>query len=118
MSISKTFCPAKWDEIFVNLGANYVYSCCRSDVVKITKKEDINTALDQQKLNLLNNIQDPACNYCWKIENQGYTSLRHRYLEKFDEKLFPLYQNNSTRIKSLEVSLGNECNFQCTYCNP
>jgi organic radical activating enzyme len=117
-SLPKTFCPAKWDEIFVNLGANYVYACCKSEVVKITKKEDINDALDQQKYNLLNGIQDPACDYCWKIENAGHTSLRQKYLEEFDIDQFDQYKNNQVKPKQVEVSLGNECNFQCTYCNP
>jgi organic radical activating enzyme len=117
-NLPKTFCPAKWDEIFVNLGANYVYACCRSDVIKITKKEDINAALDQQKYNLLNEIQDTACDYCWKIENAGHISLRQKYLEEFDVNYFDQYKTNQVKPKQVEVSLGNECNFQCTYCNP
>ena len=117
-NLPKTFCPAKWDEIFVNLGANYVYACCRSEVVKIVKKEDINAALDQQKTNLLNDIQDPSCNYCWKVENAGHTSLRKKYLAEFDVNQFDQYKNNQVKPKQVEVSLGNECNFQCTYCNP
>ena len=117
-NLPKTFCPAKWDEIFVNLGANYVYACCKSEIVKITKKEDINAALDRQKYNLLNGIQDPACNYCWKIENAGYSSLRQKYLEEFNVNQIDQYKNNQVKPKQVEVSLGNECNFQCTYCNP
>ncbi len=117
-NLPKTFCPAKWDEIFVNLGANYVYACCKSEIVKITKKEDINAALDRQKYNLLNGIQDPACNYCWKIENAGYISLRQKYLEEFDVNQIDQYKTNQVKPKQVEVSLGNECNFQCTYCNP
>jgi len=118
MTIPKTFCPAKWDEVLINLSANYVYSCCKSTPVQITKKEDINTALDQQRSNLLTGIQDPACNYCWKVENQGHESLRHRYLKLFDQSQFENYKNNTTSLKQIEVSLGNECNFQCIYCNP
>jgi MoaA/NifB/PqqE/SkfB family radical SAM enzyme len=118
MSISKTFCPAKWDEINVNLNANYVYSCCESVPIKINRKEDINQALDQQRNNLLEGIQDPACNYCWKNENAGYESLRHRYLKSFDYSKIEDYKNNKTVIKQIEVNLGNECNFQCIYCNP
>ena len=117
-NLPKTFCPAKWDEIFVNLGANYVYACCKSEIVKIVKKEDINVALDRQKYNLLNGIQDPACNYCWNVENAGHVSLRQKYLADFDINQFDQYKNNQVNPKQVEVSLGNECNFQCTYCNP
>lgn len=118
MTISKTFCPAKWDELHVNLSANYVYSCCKSQPIKITKKEDISHALDQQKNNLLNGIQDPACDYCWKVENQGFRSLRQNYLFGFEMPLVDRYKNNSIPLKKIEINLGNECNFQCTYCNP
>lgn len=118
MTISKTFCPAKWDEILVNLSANYVYSCCKSIPIKITKKEDIEKALNDQRNNLLNGIQDPACNYCWQVENTGHSSLRKQYLTDFDYKKINQYINNKTKLKKIEVSLGNECNFQCTYCNP
>lgn len=118
MTISKTFCPAKWDEILVNLSANYVYSCCKSTPIKISKKSDIDTALEQQKNNLLDGTQDPACNYCWKLENQGYPSLRQNYLLDFDDSNIEQYKNNTVTLKKIEVNLGNECNFQCTYCNP
>jgi len=118
MSISKTFCPAKWDEILVNLSANYVYSCCKSVPIKITKKEDIEHALNQQRKNLLDGIQDPACNYCWQVENTGHKSRRHQYLNVFDQSKFDEYKNNTVVLKKIEISLGNECNFQCIYCNP
>ena len=116
--MSETFCPAKWDEIYINLGVNYVYACCKSEVVKFTKKEEIETALSQQKYNLLNGIQDPSCNYCWKNENAGYTSRRHGYLKEFDTTQIDQYKNNQVKPKKVEINLGNECNFQCTYCNP
>ncbi len=118
MSISKTFCPAKWNELLVNLSANYVYACCKAVPVKIVKKEDINNALDQQKYNLLNDIQDVSCDYCWQVENQGHKSLRHKYLENFDYNSLGLYENNQIKPKIIEINLGNECNFQCVYCNP
>jgi len=118
MTILKTFCPAKWNEIFVNLNENYVYSCCKSFPVKITKKEDIERALDDQKKNLLSGIQDPSCSYCWKVENQGYTSLRQSYLSEFDYSTIDQYIDNTISPRKIEINLGNECNFQCTYCNP
>jgi len=116
--IPNTFCPAKWDEIILNLSANYVYSCCKSVPIKITNKEQIIHLLNEERSNLLTGIQDKSCNYCWKNENQGYTSRRQEYLSKFDSSNFDLYKNNQINFKKIEINLGNECNFQCTYCNP
>jgi len=111
-----TFCPAKWDELLVNPTNGFVYACCKGVPVKFINKEQISIVLDDQKNKLLNGYQDPSCNYCWNLENQGITSKRHRYLEKFTGQLSD-YQKNP-KAKQIEISLGNECNFQCIYCNP
>jgi len=121
-NIPKTFCPAKWDELIINLSQNYVYSCCKATPIKIVNKKDATTALDIQKENLLNGIQDPSCEYCWTMEKENAYSRRHRYLEYNSDALkttinFDDYQHNPLP-KKIEISLGNECNFQCNYCNP
>ena len=113
----KTFCPAKWDELFINPGYSYVYACCKSSPVKFHNKDQISTILDGQKNNLINGIQDPSCDYCWNLENQGFTSRRHEYLTKFKGSMDE-YININPKAKHVEISLGNECNFQCVYCNP
>lgn len=114
--IPDTFCPAKWNEININLNYNYVYACCKSTPIRFVKS--INEVLDKQKENLLNNVQDVSCEYCWKNENAGLPSARTLHLEKFDATTFSGYSNNTVLPKSIEVNLGNECNFQCTYCSP
>jgi organic radical activating enzyme len=114
---SKSFCPAKWDDLVVNLNYNYVYACCKSDPIKFVNSQDITRLLDQQKNNLLNGIQDPSCTYCWKLENQGQTSKRIRHLSEDKFKGVGEYINNPGP-KTIQINLGNECNFQCTYCNP
>ena len=115
-TIADTFCPAKWDELFVSFETNYAYACCKSKPMTFVK--DINEHLDQQKSNLLNGVQDSSCEYCWQIERNGNTSLRHTYLKNFDVTSYDNYINNSVTPTLLQVNLGNECNFQCTYCNP
>lgn len=117
LKIPKTFCPGKWDDLHLNFNFNYAYGCCKASPIIFVK--DWNPILDQQKENLLNGIQDPSCNYCWNVENSnGGISERYRYLKHFDESQFELYKNNSIKPSVIEVNLGNECNFQCTYCNP
>ena len=116
--MNNTFCPAKWSEIAINLSAGYVYACCKATPIKIIKKEDISNSLKKQKDNLILGIQDPTCAYCWDIENAGFSSLRHDYLEKFDRTTIDQYINDTVKYKKVEINLGNECNFQCTYCNP
>jgi MoaA/NifB/PqqE/SkfB family radical SAM enzyme len=115
-NIPDTFCPAKWDELLLNLNYNYVYSCCKSTpLIFANNYTDI---IDSQKENLLNGVKDSSCDYCWKVEEKQGSSRRHAYLEKFDIEKFDEYKNNIAAIKMLEINLGNECNFQCIYCNP
>jgi len=113
--IPDTFCPGKWDELCLNLNYNYVYGCCAATPIKFVK--NFNEVLDQQKSNLLNGIKDSSCNYCWSVEQGGQPSRRNEYTSKFDGNLEP-YINNTAPVKLLELNLGNECNFQCVYCNP
>jgi len=111
-TIPDTFCPAKWDEIHLNVQQDYVFSCCKATPIRFYK--NINQALNTQKNNLLTGIQDPSCNYCWATE----TGLRHEYLSKFDPNKFEHYKTNTVTPTLMEINLGNECNFQCLYCNP
>lgn len=112
--IPKTFCPAKWEELHVNFNYNYVYSCCKATPIKFVNS--INEVLEPQRQNLLNGVQDPSCEYCWSKENQGGVSRRLGYFKNTID-ITP-YKNGQVGFREIEINLGNECNFQCTYCNP
>jgi pyruvate-formate lyase-activating enzyme len=115
-NISKTFCPAKWDELVINSYYNFVYSCCKAAPLRFEK--EYKNALDKQKLNLLNNVQDSSCQYCWEVENNNKFSLRMQHLKDFNFDSYSEYHNLNKSIKNLEINLGNTCNLQCQYCNP
>lgn len=52
-----------------------------------------------------------ACSSCWKHENSGYPSMRTRLNDlKFND--------DSKKLKYLELNTGNTCNIQCIMCNP
>ena len=114
--IPDTFCPAKWDELYVSFEVNYAYSCCKSTPTHFTNK--VIEIVSKERQNLLNGIQDASCSYCWQVEHNNGKSLRHRYLESFDASKFDEYKNNNKDPSQIQVTIGNECNFQCTYCNP
>ena len=110
-----TFCPAKWDELIINTSYNYVYGCCKAKPEKFVN--DYNEIIDHQKQNLLNNVKDPSCSYCWNSEKTNGTSLRTQFLKKFEVSTFNEYKNNKSP-KVIEINVGNACNMQCMYCNP
>ena len=114
--IPDTFCPAKWDELVLSFEMNYAYACCKSTPKKVG--DNVMEFISKEKINLLNGVQDSSCNFCWDVENAGGTSRRHEYLQTFNHATLPDYIDDSVSPRSIEVNIGNECNFQCTYCNP
>lgn len=102
---SNTFCPAKWQELHVHFTEKYAYACCKAAPAQFVTHPD--EVIIPQKLNLLNNVKDPSCMYCWRMEDQGKKSYRQ---ERFT--------NQSTEFLKLEINLDNFCNFACAYCNP
>lgn len=114
-TIPKTFCPAKWDELYVSFEMNYAYSCCKSKTTRF--ENDVLEFVSRERYAMLQQQQDPSCEYCWNVENAGGTSLRHYHLDNFTGN-YADYANNTAQPKLVQVSVGNECNLQCTYCNP
>ena len=114
--ISDTFCPSKWDELNLNLNYNYAYGCCKA--TPMVYQHNHEEVINPQKQNLLSDIKDPSCNYCWNVEINGGTSKRHAQLAKFDHATYDQYVNNALPLNILEINLGNSCNLQCAYCNP
>jgi pyruvate-formate lyase-activating enzyme len=114
-SIPDTFCPAKWDELYVSFEMNYAYSCCKSKTTRF--ENNVLEFVSRERYAMLQGKQDPGCDYCWTVENAGGRSLRHHHLENFTGN-YADYADNTTPPKLVQVSVGNECNLQCTYCNP
>jgi pyruvate-formate lyase-activating enzyme len=104
-----TQCKAKGNELHLWLHFGQLASCCKSFPVDLTQ-EDLKDFLNHpvisnQKNNLDSGIQDPSCEYCWKMENKGLSSLRTA-------------KNLSPSRKVLEISFDNTCNLYCLYCGP
>jgi len=114
-SIPDTFCPAKWDELYVSFEMNYAYSCCKSKPTRFNN--NVLEFVSRERYAMLQGVQDPSCDYCWTVEREGGRSLRHYHLDKFAGN-YADYTSNTAQPKLVQVSVGNECNLQCTYCNP
>lgn len=113
--IPDTFCPAKWDELYVSFEMNYAYSCCKGKTTRFNN--NVLEFVSRERYAMLQGQQDPSCEYCWDVEERGGKSLRHHHLENFTGN-YADYANNAAQPKLVQVSVGNECNLQCTYCNP
>jgi organic radical activating enzyme len=130
-SHSSCLCLAKFTQVTMHLGSGLVHSCHHPRVHKIPLEEIqknpaalFNTNhLQQSRTQMLKGHRPLECDYCWRIEDSGensdrfYKSLEDWALESYDE----IVDAQGTEIfkpKYLEVSFGNACNMQCTYCGP
>lgn len=112
--------------IYANSGIHLLHDklfkpCCQStDFPSISSNEyTIQEAYNHiyfSKLreNLKNGIKDPICQRCWNDEEKGIKSLRQTQLENYPE----LENVQSEKIKFLEISLSNICNYKCRTCYP
>jgi MoaA/NifB/PqqE/SkfB family radical SAM enzyme len=120
--LSTSLCPRPWTHLEVNNQGN-ISACCVSNKV-FGKINDVSLpeVFDSQSIKdfrqqFLNNDRPVECNACWRIEDQGLTSSRVRFLGLFKKKLLTKYLS-IPKIVSLDLKPGNTCNFKCRICNP
>lgn len=132
--VSTSFCLAKWLQSTTSLSNGMTHSCHHPAMHKINA-EDIkdnplglhNTPVKIAARNdLLNNIQTPECDYCWRVENMKNDNLYSDRINKSSEIWAHPYFNDVLESglgeniypKYLEISFENTCNFGCYYCLP
>jgi MoaA/NifB/PqqE/SkfB family radical SAM enzyme len=93
---------------------NNIY-CCR-----LPSGTDIN----QVRQSILTQKRSPACNTCWKLEDQGSNSERRLHNSAFDfyldrdlEKIEQDVHDGKYQTKIVKLSTSNLCNGTCVTCN-
>lgn len=133
-TISTSFCLAKWLQSTTVLSNGFTHSCHHPHQHKIdfneVQKNHLALHNTPQKIaarhDLLNNIQTPECDYCWRVENIGNPNIYSDRINKSSEVWAMPYFNDvidsnlgeNIYPKYLEVSFENTCNFACYYCLP
>jgi organic radical activating enzyme len=136
-----TFCLLPFTHISSTNDGNYRACCCSEEIV-IAKDDGTpyNMRRDsvvevwnsehykKLRLDLLNGVKNPTCEYCWNYEAGGAYSKRQK---TNDEKhfMYPDYDifiedalaNNgalSTPPTDLDIKVGTLCNLKCIMCYP
>ena len=121
--LPKTLCAVPWSnlEIFTN---GDITPCCVSKhaVLGNIKDTDIQDAFYSERMNhirsqFLAGEKPEECRNCWKTENKNLTSTRLHKNKILKEKMLTKYFKNPN-VYSLDLKLGNACNFKCRICNP
>lgn len=140
-NISKTFCLLPFTHISTTNDGNYRACCCSEEIV-IPKADGTpynmrrDNVLDvwnsdhykKLRLDLLNDVKNPTCEYCWNYEAGGAYSKRQK---TNDEKhsMYPDYDifindalandgTLSTPPTDLDIKVGTKCNLKCIMCYP
>lgn len=116
MALNKTICSAAWYDLNIDFGAKTLSHCCKSKRENFPEnltKDFFNNSLHIQQLrkDLLNGVENSACNHCWNSYKETGTAYRD-----FKNKWKSQTQVNSY-IENIEITLDNICDMACIYCD-
>ena len=121
-TLSSSICPLPWTHLEIK-NQGEINACCisKKSFGKINKT-NIHTVFDSTEIKnfrqqFLNGGRPQECNACWRVEDQGLTSSRHRHLGLLKKDLLTTYMS-TPKIVSLDLKPGNTCNFKCRICGP
>ena len=116
-----TMCPLPWTHLEI-MPRGHVSPCCVSSLI-LGKVEDLHSKKlfhsdEMQNLRdqLLRGEKSPSCDYCWKRESHNQVSHRQRQLSLYQKDLMSQWIYDP-KIRSLDLRLGNTCNFKCRICH-
>lgn len=115
-------CPMPWMHTMVDILGAY-RPCCvyrksffNTDTHSIKQFFD-SAELKQLRTEFLQNKKPSGCNHCWDLEAAGVESHRQRNL-KFYQYDFLTKRLEDPQIQTMDLRLGNTCNFTCRMCSP
>jgi len=127
---SKIFCMFPWMHLNVTPKGD-IYPCCSNNYSTPygnTKTTTLETAFNSQdmkdlRLNMLNNMPNKICEFCYKHEEAGPYSFRtyskDHWAKRFDE-LVPNTLEDGTvedfKMHYFDIRFSNICNFKCRTC--
>lgn len=113
--MSNTWCPLPWMHQFITTKG--VKTCCESLYEELSTPEQFANSgvVADIKSTILQGKQHPHCNNCFKLERQGFTSIRQESIRNWPE-----YNENNIpqQIEYYELRYNNLCNFSCKMCSP
>lgn len=71
--------------------------------------------LRRLRKDLKDGIKNPACETCWKMEEQTGTSYR---LNSYQHHIDLEAESNSPKIQIIDLTTGDACNLRCQMCSP
>ena len=127
--MNKTFCMFPWIHLNIQPDGE-ILPCCTSypiglhlddrSLIEIWNSKQIKDL----RLNMLNNIESPTCQYCYTTEKVGQESPRQVINKKYNHHLNIVESTKSDgEVEKLNLvywdfRFSNVCNFKCRMCGP
>jgi MoaA/NifB/PqqE/SkfB family radical SAM enzyme len=122
---SKSFCMLPWLHIHTT-PVGRIMPCCVADMdIKANSlRHAFNSKeMKQLRLDMLSDVQNPACNACYSMDPYTETSRKHHnklFAHRFDE-LVPQTNSdgslNTFKLHYYDIRFSNICNMKCRMCN-
>jgi hypothetical protein len=118
-TLPDNFCSAPWTSLYYQ--SNFARICCVSKTqVESSPINFLNSDFVKSvKSDILNNIQTPSCDGCWKLDEKNLQSVRTSTMVNY-----PIPNNEIPSADSqyttqyLELRDSNLCNMACIMCGP
>lgn len=114
------YCSTKFTDLQVHVQGRLLYNCCKAYPERINlewleenpgRLFHTKTMIEDRKL-MLQNKSCESCHWgCYKYEEQGLASTRTGTIHSE-------IKNIEAPLKNLQISLSNDCNLMCAYCQP
>jgi MoaA/NifB/PqqE/SkfB family radical SAM enzyme len=114
----QVICSAPWLSLYYSQNSARV--CCANKVEIQGSPSDFLSSefIKNLKQDLLEGKRPSSCSDCWRLEDQGYSSIRTMVYSKYPLKKENLSVNTNIGTKFLEFRASNTCNFSCRMCGP
>ena len=113
--MSDTWCPLPWMHQFITTKG--VKTCCESLYEEPCTPGNFadSAAVKDIKNSILQGKEHAHCENCFKLERQGFTSIRQESIRNW-----PNYNSSNLpqSIEYYELRYNNLCNFSCKMCSP
>jgi hypothetical protein len=127
-----TLCAFPWTHLYIdNVGT--LTTCCIGDprphtdengeMICAGQKDAIlrhwrSPRMRSVRRDLVSGKRHPVCKACWRMEDLGSYSYRHRANEMPFEAYVVDEEVPSPRLQFIDLRLGNYCNLKCRMCTP
>jgi len=127
-----TLCAFPWTHLFVD-PVGTMTTCCVGDprphvdqegkAISAGQKDAIlrhwlSPRMRAVRRDLASGRRHPVCDTCWRVEDLGSTSYRHRANKMPLDAYQPDEEAPKPKLQFIDLRLGNFCNLKCRMCIP